>query len=226
VNAIPDPHPQWAALDVTGLLRMPTALVVIDPTNSVLAEAGAQAADGIGARGRVPGGSLHNLMRLVPAARRAGTRVAWLRYEYLRDHYPATPMDQAQYRHRFGKRRWSTAEKAWDAALVDELAALLAADDVDIVYRSFGNVFLGTPLQQILGAWGVRTLLLTGYHLDECVEQAARTARDLSFMPIVVGDAAACADEGDERTTLKRIDSRWAPVLSTDRILDLLSCAA
>lgn len=215
-------HPQWASLDFDALLSLPAALLIVDATNSVLSKDGAQQADRLWERSRRPGGTLENTARLVEAARAGGVRVGWFRYEYLRDHYPATPMDDAQYRYWRGGRNWTDEQKGWDSALVPELAAIQRAGDFEILYKSFGNIFLGTPLQQMLNAWGVRTLLLAGYHLDECVEQAARTARDLGFMPLVAADCCCCAHEGDETSTLKRIDSHWAPVISTDQIATIV----
>ena len=79
-------------------------------------------------------------------------------------------------------------------------------EDEEIYYASLGNVFLGTMLPAYLNMWGVRTVLLSGYHLDWCIEQAARTCRDMGYMPIVVGDACGCGVEADEAPTLERLD--------------------
>jgi ureidoacrylate peracid hydrolase len=212
-------HPQWATLDLNEILAFPTALLVIDATNSVLSRNGAQADTKLWDRARRPGGPIENTQRLIAAARASAVHVIWFRYEYLRDHYPATPMDEVQYRYWLANRSFTDAQKRWEAALVDEMLALQAPEDFEIVYRSFGNVFLGTPLQPILTTLGVRTLLIGGYHLDECVEQAARTSRDFGFMPLVVGDCCLCVSRDDEPATLSRIDSHWAPVVSTTQIV-------
>jgi nicotinamidase-related amidase len=84
-------------------------------------------------------------------------------------------------------------------------------------------VFLGTMLPNYLTTWGIRTLLISGYHLDWCIEQAARTARDLGYMPIVVGDACGCGRVIDEAPTLERLNTFFAPVLSTDQVIALLA---
>lgn len=212
-------HPQWDELDFNKLLALPSALLIIDATNSVLSRDGAQTDTGLWQRGRRPGGPIENTQRLVTAARASGLPVIWFRYEYLRDHYPATPMDKVQYRYWYANRTYTAEQKQWESTLVEEMLAVQAPEDIELVYRSFGNIFLGTPLPQILTTLGIRTLLIAGYHLDECVEQAARTARDFGFMPLVVGDCCMCVEAEDEPPTLKRIESHWAPVVTTGEIV-------
>ena len=95
-------------------------------------------------------------------------------------------------------------------------------EDEVIHYASLGNVFLGTMLPNYLNMHGVRTVLLSGFHLDWCIEQAARTCRDMGYMPIVIGDACGCGREQDEATTLERLDMFFAPVISADTAVDLI----
>jgi hypothetical protein len=87
---------------------------------------------------------------------------------------------------------------------------------------SLGNVFLGTMLPSYLNAWGARTVLLSGFHLDWCIEQAARSARDLGYNPIVIGDASGCGRQQDDYPTLERINTFFAPVLSARQVASLL----
>ena len=206
-------HPQWRDLDLSIFLNE-AAVLVIDPTNSVLHGEGAQAGDGLWRRARAEGGSLEKILQLVALARTHDMPVAFLRYEYLRQHYPATALDSVQYEYWYQNRLWTPEQKIWEGALVDEIAAVKQDGDLDSVYTSFGNVFLGSPLLATLNAWKARTLLICGYHLDHCVEQAARTARDFGLMPFVVGDCCAASDQTDEEATLKRVDANWAPAIS------------
>ncbi len=214
-------HPQWDSLDIGALLQLPTAVLIIDATNSVLSPEGAQTETRLWERSRGPKGSVAAIKQLVGAARPSGAKVIWFRYEYFRDHYPATPMDRAQYRYLFGDLDWPEEKRRWDSELFDELESARDPADFEIVYKSFGNIFLGTPLAQVLTALGIRTLLLAGYHLDECVEQAARTARDFGFMPIVLENCCLCADAADEKPAIRRIEAHWAPVLTSDQVSSL-----
>jgi nicotinamidase-related amidase len=121
------------------------------------------------------------------------------------------------------KANWTMEHWTEDANLVTEIEAVRRSEDVVLFYATLGNVFLGTLLTQHLAAWGVRTLVLAGYHLDWCIEQAARTARDIGFNPIVVGDATAAGREIDEAPTLERINTFFAPVISTEQAVRLIA---
>jgi nicotinamidase-related amidase len=226
MSLIPQRHPQWKNLDLANLLTSPTAFIPIGQANSLLSPDGAQKDERLWERCRRKGGVLDNTLRLAKAAREVGCKMVWFRYEIFRKRYPATAIDEAQYRYwEESKPPLSDAQKKWDAELIDEVKRLMLPEDPDILYMSLTNIFLGTPLQAQLSMWGVKTVLLCGYHLDWCVESAARTARDLGFMPIVIGDASACGREEDEAPTLERIDRFFAPVVSTGEMLELMQRA-
>ncbi|MFD1331233.1 isochorismatase family protein [Methylopila musalis] len=220
----PTPHPQWGALDLAEALAYPTLLLVIGQSNSILTSTGAQAHERLWERTRRPGGALPNTLRLTEAARAAEQRVAWTRYDINRKDYAQTLVDRAQYEFWLkDKADWTAEDWRRDGDLVAEIEQARRPEDLVLFYGTLGNVFLGTLLTQHLAAWGVRTLLLAGHHLDWCIEQAARTARDIGFNPIVVGDATAAGVEADEAPTLKRIDTFFAPVISTDAAVELIA---
>lgn len=214
---IPELHTQWQALDLGQVLAYPAAFIPIGQANSLLSPDGSQHYEGLWDRCRRKGGVLEKTIRLAEVCRSADIKIVWFRYEIFRKHYPQTPMDTVQYRHwEESKPPLTDEQKIWDADLIPEIKALMRPDDVDMLYTSLTNVFLGTPLPTQLTAWGVRTVILCGYHLDWCVESAARTARDLGYMPIVVGDACASGREDDEAPALDRINRFFAPVLSAE----------
>ena len=110
----------------------------------------------------------------------------------------------------------------FDFKIPIEYLAELQPGDVNLVYPAFSSIFTSTPLQAYLTMWGVRTLLLSGYHTEWCIETAARAVRDLGYMPIVIGDA--CAGETPEihLDTLRRLDHIFAPAIATDTAIDLI----
>jgi nicotinamidase-related amidase len=218
-------HPQWASLDFVEMLRLPTAHLCIGQSNSILSDFGAQSGEGLWERGRKPGGSIGNTVKLVNACRTANANLVWFRYEIFRQHYPGTLMDRAQYDFWAAGKDWDAAQKHRDAELIEEIKALQRPGDLELHYSTLGNVFLGTMLSNYLTMGGIRTLILSGYHLDWCIEQAARSARDLGYMPIVVGDACGCGREEDEVPTLERLNAFFAPVLSTDHVIELLAAS-
>src|SRR6185312_14911905 len=67
-NMMTGRHPQWRDLDLSIFLNE-AAVLVIDPTNSVLHGEGAQAGDGLWRRARAEGGSLEKILQLVALAR-------------------------------------------------------------------------------------------------------------------------------------------------------------
>jgi nicotinamidase-related amidase len=224
---LPELHPQWADADLAALLASPVAYLAIGYSNSILSESGAQAHERLWERARRPGGAIPNTLELVRAARAARAKVVWTRYEIFRQSYPQSPLDKSQYDYwAAGYTGWTVEQKERDWHPVAEIAAAIEPGDETVYYRSLGNVFLGTMLPAYLNMWGVRTVVLSGFHLDWCIEQAARTCRDLGYVPIVVGDASGCGVEADDRPTLERINRFFAPVLSTAHVVELLGCAS
>ena len=223
-SLLPERHAQWQKLDLAEILSLPTAYVAIGYANSLLSPKGAQAAERLWERGRLPGGALTNSVKLIHAARGHGVRMVWTKYRIFRQEYPQSPMDKVQYDHWASHYPgWTEEQKQWDWKPVEEIAALMKPGEPEIYYTSLGNVFLGTMLPAYLNMWGIRTVMLSGYHLDWCIEQAARTCRDMGYMPIVIGDACACGVEADDAPTLERLERFFAPVVSTEQAIALLA---
>ena len=154
-------------------------------------------------------------------------KLFWTKYEIFRQQYPQTPMDKSQYDYwAAGKENWTEEQRLKDCDTVSEIKSLMRPEDQIIHYTSLGNAFLGTMLPNYLNMLGIRTVLLSGFHLDWCIEQAARTCRDMGYMPIVIGDACGCGEEKDEGPTLERINKFFAPVVSTDTAVDLIAEAS
>ena len=229
--ALPAAHPQWEKLDLAALLALPTAYLAIGYANNILSPQGANAHERLWERGRLPGGSICNSIKLVQACREAGNRIFWTRRPYhfrdSRENTPQSPMDKVQSEYSSSRYAgWSEEQKQDDWRLAKEIAALMRPEDTEIYYTTVGNPFLGTMLSAYLNMSGIRTVLLSGYHLDWCVEQATRACRDMGYMPVVVGDAGGCADEADEAPTLARLARYFAPVVSTDRAIELMRAGA
>jgi nicotinamidase-related amidase len=222
---VPILHSQWQTLDFADILGQQAAFISIDAQNSILSPSGCLTAEGIWREAREPGGSLHNTLRLAAACREAEMPFMWLRYDrFVGERTPCTPMDEAQYR--FWNERYTgdAARKAWEADLVEEVRAVLTSDDVTLIYPGW-SIFVGTPVTRYLSMWGTRTLVLCGYHTDWCVEMAARSARDLGYMPVVVGDACGSTPEMHE-AALRQVNECYAPVLSTDTAVEFIKKGA
>ncbi len=110
---------------------------------------------------------------------------------------------------------------AWDADYVDEIKAQIEPGDVQTAYPGHGSIFASNNLLKHLTVGGIRTLLISGYHTDWCVEMAARDAREFGYIPIVVGDACGTTSEA-QQPTLDRINASFAPVVSTEFVVKIL----
>lgn len=218
---VPELHPQWHSVDLAELLAQPTAFLSISQNNSLYSPKGAQAREKQWERP-----TLENTIKVATAARRAGAKFFWIGYDVFRQGYPKTPLDEAQYRTWYEPYKdWSEEQKQWDGALVDELKALQQPEDVEFFETAHQSSFIGTTLPLYLSRWGIRTLIITGIHLDWCIEGNARSARDHGLNPIVIGDASACQFQEDEPAALRRINTFFAPVISANHAVELLDRA-
>ncbi len=216
---VPELHPQWQSLDLAALLTQPTAFLSISQNNSLYSPRGAQSQEKQWERP-----TLENTIKVAIAARQAGAKFFWIGYDVFRQDYPKTPLDEAQYRTWYEPYKdWSEVQKQWDGELVDELKALKQPEDVEFFETAHQSSFIGTTLPLYLNKWGIRNLLITGIHLDWCIEGNARGARDHGLIPIVIGDACACQLQEDEPAALRRINTFFAPVISADYAVQLLS---
>lgn len=218
---LPELHPQWRSLDLAALLTEPTAFLSISQNNSLYNPKGAQ-----GREKQWERPTLENTIKVAIAAREAGAKFFWIGYEVFRQNYPKTPLDEAQYRTWYEPYKdWTDEQKRWDGELVDELKSLQQPDDVEFFETAHQSSFIGTTLPLYLNKWGIRNLLITGIHLDWCIEGNARGARDHGLIPIVIGDACACQNQEDEPAALQRINTFFAPVISADTAVHLLKKA-
>ncbi|MBT6440883.1 MAG: cysteine hydrolase [Alphaproteobacteria bacterium] len=212
---VPKLHPQWEALDFAALFASDAAFVNTDSQNSILSSEGVLTHEKIWEGAREQGGSFNNIMRLATECRVSAMPFMWLRYDrFIGDKEPTTVMDAVQYRHWNASYEGDTDKKAWEADLVDEVKNFMVEDDLTLVYPGW-SIFAGTPVDRWLKQRGARTLVLSGYHTDWCIEMAARSARDLGYMPVVVGDACGSTSPLHE-DSLAQVNDCYAPVISTD----------
>jgi nicotinamidase-related amidase len=218
---VPKLHEQWRSLDFSKLLSRHAAFINMDSQNSILNEKGVLTHEGIWKGAREQGGSLYNALQLAKACRAAEMPFLWLRYDrFIGEREPSNEMDQIQYHFWNKDYKGDAQRKAWEADLVDEVKAIMEPTDITLIYPGW-SIFTGTPIQRWLTQWGSQTLILSGYHTDWCVEMATRTARELGFMPVVVGDACGTTRPLHEQT-LEQINNCYAPVVSTNFAIDAI----
>jgi nicotinamidase-related amidase len=117
-------------------------------------------------------------------------------------------------------------QKKTDNVLVDELQALVRPGDLQFNELALQSSFIGTQLPLELSRKRIEVIVLTGIHLDWCIEGNARVARDTGYLPIVIGDACDCQKAEDKPAALRRINNFFAPVISSDTFVNLLQQGA
>jgi nicotinamidase-related amidase len=219
VAMVPKLHEQWQALDFGTLLTRNAAFINTDSQNSILNPEGCLNHERIWVDADKQGGPLYNTLRLAKACRVVGMPFLWLRYDrFIGEIQPSNEMDRVQYHFWNKDYKGERARKDWEADLVPEVKAIMEPDDITLVYPGW-SVFTGTPVQRWLAQWGIRTLLISGYHTDWCVEMATRHARELGFMPIVVGDACGSTQPLHDQT-LEQINNCYSPVITTETAIN------
>ncbi|HEY9211297.1 MAG TPA: cysteine hydrolase [Ancylobacter sp.] len=220
VHAIPPLAPQWQKLDLAEILSRPAAFMSVSQNKSVYEPWGVQAGEKHRERGSLPA-----TIRVAEAARQARNFVSfnWIGYEVFREAYPQSDFDRVQFRSWVEGVKFTPEMKKKDNELVDELKALVRPGDNEFNELALQTAFVGTQLPLELSRKRVQTIVLTGIHLDWCIEGNARLARDNGYLPIVIGDACGCQKPEQEAAAMERINNFFAPVISSETFVKLLS---
>jgi nicotinamidase-related amidase len=97
---------------------------------------------------------------------------------------------------------------------------LLAPEPHDIVLPKLAcGGFTGGNLDFVLRNLGVRTLIVTGVVLNQCVENTVRVAADLSYDVIVVSDGTATYTPEWQEFGLEVLADQFANVWDTTEVL-------
>jgi nicotinamidase-related amidase len=219
VSAIPELAPQWKKLDLAKILSLPAAYMSVSQSKSLYDAGGAQSAEKHRERGSLPA-----TVKVVQAARGAKNFVSfnWIGYSIFRENYPQSVFDKAQYETWTEGLNWTADKKKWDDELVEELQALASPGDNHFNELALQTAFVGTQLPLELARKSIKTIVLTGIHLDWCIEGNARLARDNGYLPIVIGDACGCQKPEQEAAAMQRINNFFAPVISSEAFVKLL----
>lgn len=219
IHAIPELAPQWKSLDLAEILSRPAAYCSVSQNRSCYDPGGVQSGEGHRQRG-----SLEATMKVVDAARQAKNFVSfnWIGYEVFREDYPVNTFDRAQFTGWTKGLNWTKAQQLRDNELVDELRGRVRPGDNEFNERALQTAFIGTRLPLELSRKQVQVIVLTGIHLDWCIEGNARLARDNGYLPIVIGDACGCQKPEQEKAAMERINNFFAPVISADTFVKLL----
>jgi ureidoacrylate peracid hydrolase len=185
-----------------------TAVIVVDMQNAFLSSGGMFDEAGYDISGARP--CIANNSRLLPALRRAGVKVVYLKMSYNEDYSDSGGPDSPNWHKELGlvlmqarPENWGkyVTEGTWDEEVVDEIAPEVG--DV-VVRKQRYSGFAGTNLDMILKTHHIRYCLYTGVATNVCVETTLRDGYLLDYWPILVTDA--CNNSGPEHN---RLASEW-----------------
>ena len=219
INAIPELAPQWKKLDWADILSRPAAYVSVSQTRSLYEPTGAQGGEKHWERGSLPA-----TIKVVEAVRKARNfaSVNWVGYEVFRENYPQSAFDKVQYQSWTEGLNFTPEMKRRDNELAEPLQALVRPGDNQFNEQALQTAFAGTAMPLELARKQIQVIVLTGIHLDWCIEGNARAARDNGYLPIVIGDACACQKPEQEAAAMERINNFFAPVISADTFVQLM----
>lgn len=191
------------------------AFVVYDMQVGILAQ--------IAQRNRV----LHNVHRLLGAARQRHVRTIFMRHYFM-------PSELAGVYQLRQAKVWQGKEHAADTrplipngAPGFQLAEGLEPKPTEAVLDKITmSAFEGTPLDIVLRDCGVRAYLIAGVAIEVGIEPTVRHSTDLGYIPVVVRDACGAGDEAAGRRALESLAFSGDAILSdTDDVCSLLASA-
>lgn len=221
-HLIPELAPYWKMLDFPELLSRPAAFLSIAQNNCVYSPGGKLYGERHDLRGSLPA-----TVRSVRAARMAPNfrSFNWIGFSEYRGDYPKSALDEVQYAAWTDGDSASPEQIAWDNELVGELRELVEPGDNEFLEMGLQSAFIGTQLPLELTRKHIEVVVITGTHLDWCVEGNARLARDFGYSPIIIGDAAGAETIEQERAAFERINRYFAPVITAHQFVEFLSSA-
>jgi ureidoacrylate peracid hydrolase len=190
-----------------------TALLIIDPQKDFCADDGAMAARGVDLSATQE--AVPRINRLVEAARRAGATVVWVR-AVLSD---ARMLPNQKLLYGEGDRirvvREGSDGAEWYSAVIRPLA------DEAIITKWNYDAFADTELDLLLRSQGIRTLLLTGFATNVCVETTARHGFVKGYYIVLVSDCTAANTAQEHEMALFNIQSYFGRVATSGEIISI-----
>jgi len=191
------------------------ALLVVDVQNDFCHEQGACAKNGWDVRPMQA--IIPTLNRLIGECRRAGLPVIFVGVT----HSPADDSDV--WRERQADRpHYICREGSWGAEWYG--VKPLAEEPVVIKHRY--SAFVGTGLDELLRARGIKSLIVSGTTTDRCVETAARDGFMRDYYIVFVSDCTATSKPEYHQRTLGIMEEIFGVVASAEEIIEAMQPAA
>jgi ureidoacrylate peracid hydrolase len=196
------------------------ALIVVDMQNDFCAPGGMMDAEGRDLSAVQEMAT--RLPALIDAARRAGALVVFVHNVYSSEgnHYLSDVWLEQASRRRGDSytRRDVCAAGSWEGDFYGEVRP--GAGDPVITKHRFG-AFYNTELDTVLRAHGIRTVVLSGFATNVCVETTAREAFLRDYYVVFLEDGTATYADDDHAATLRTIDKNFGQVAKIEDVAGL-----
>ena len=190
------------------------ALVIIDAQHDFCSEKGAMAQrfgfDMKEIREAVP-----RLNTLIEACREAGVFVVWVR-EIFSD----------KRMHNNQKALWGGGDDIWlireDGKGIEWYEGMIAPlDSEPVVTKWQYDAFQGTDLERMLQARGIKTLLMTGFTTNVCVESTARHGYEKGYYIVVVSDCSGTPTPAEHEAAIFNIKTYYGKAAESKELMQL-----
>lgn len=188
-----------------------TALIVIDVQNDFCSPAGAMAKKLNVDVTRV-NASIPHLNVLIEEARQAGVLVAYIRVE----HSLPRMLGNKRLLRADGEDIWPVKAGSWGAEWYDKLNKPQSGELVVTKYNY--DAFEDTPLDLVLKARGIKTVVITGYMAEVCVETSSRHAFVKGYYVVIPRECTDSYSEEPYRATLSVIGNFFGKVVSSAEV--------
>jgi ureidoacrylate peracid hydrolase len=189
-----------------GLEPADSALIVVDVQNDYVHPSGALAlagADLTAVQAMIP-----RLERLLEAARAAGVFTVFTRNW----HRPET--DSEAWRDRVARSGPIEERPGRAGTWGAEFYRIAPRSGEEVVSKFRYDAFLGTNLEYLLRARGIRAVVIAGSTTNVCVESTARAAHMRDFHLLLVGDCCASPEPELHEATLVNVERYFGRVVS------------
>lgn len=208
-------------MDMPQLVPSGCALAVVDMQNDFCHPEGSYARRGVRLAPAVPE-IVHNLQRLIDAARRHRMPVFFIRME--NSPWSDSPAWRRR-RERLGRDPGAPPTCAAGSWGAEFFGVAPQAGDCVLTKHRF-SAFVDTPLELYLRSLEVRTLVLGGVVTNVCVDSTARDAFMRDYWTVTVADCCAAGSLSDHRAALHNLDRNFGEVLALDAVLEAWKEAA
>lgn len=197
-----------------------TALIVVDPQNDFCATEGAVIRLMGWDASRIQT-AVEPLNRLIEQARRKGLLIVWTQ----------SFVDPTRAKPSFVARTVITDAKARGIVLVKEgldgadwySGVTKPAPDEHVITKYHYDAFEDTDLDLLLRSRGIKTILLTGFIANVCVETTGRHGYIKGYYPVLVTDCTEAATQQEYDATVHNIKTYFGKVATSEHIVKIWS---